>query len=145
VCALAISCLSISMGDVMLRAAPVPFRKRPQGQSKPGRTTPRPPALNLVSASYATFQVTLSFDRAIDVSAFDVSTIFVNDAERSMALQGGGEFSLSDANTVSLSMSEIGDYEGGETVLIASANSGIVAVDDGGTWDGTEGTGLPFP
>ena len=109
------------------------------------QAVPVVPALTLVSASYGTFQAVLSFDRAIDLSAFDPTAIFVNDAERAMRVQGGGEYSLSDPNTVSLSMGEVGDYEGGETTLEAGAGNGIVAVDDGAAWSGTEGTGLPFP
>jgi hypothetical protein len=123
----------------------IPPKKRPDRMPRKKTAVPAPAALTLVSASYGSFTATVSFDRPIDVSAFDPSSIFVNDADRSMALQGGGEYSLSDANTVSLSMSEIGDYEGGQTVLTASASSRIVAVDDGGTWAGTSGTGLPFP
>src|SRR5206468_6304458 len=88
------------------------------------------PALTLVSASYGSFTATLSFDRAIDLSAFDPTTIFVNDAERSMRVQGVGEYSLQDPNTVAVSMGEIGDYEGGQSVLQANAGNGIVAVDD---------------
>jgi hypothetical protein len=128
-------------GASMIIIAPLPRRGRRQ---KAVFGAPPVAQLMLVSASYATFEAVLSFDRAIDVSAFDPTTIFVNDAERWMALRGG-EYSLSDPNTVSLSMGEIGDYEGGETTLEASAGNGIVAVDDGAAWGGTEGTGLPFP
>jgi hypothetical protein len=100
--------------------------------------------LTLVAASYGTFTLTMSFDRAIDISSFDPTTIYVNDAERAMAMQGGGEYSLQDDNTIAMSMGEIGDYEGPDTVLQAGANSGIVAVDDHATWAGSAGTELPF-
>jgi hypothetical protein len=126
-------------------SAPINQRRRARRVKPEVAGTPPVAVLTLVAASYSTFQVTLSFDRAIDLSAFDPTTIFVNDAERSMALQGGGEYSLSDPNTVAASMGEIGDYEGGETTLEAGAGNGIVAVDDGAAWAGTEGTGLPFP
>jgi hypothetical protein len=52
---------------------------------------------------------------------------------------------LTDERTVRVPLVLIGPFGELKHVLIASAATGIVAVDDGGTWAGTDGTNLPFP
>jgi len=46
---------------------------------------------------------------------------------------------------VSVNLQVVGEPTGALTTLTASAATGIVAVDDGGTWAGTTNTELPFP
>jgi hypothetical protein len=47
--------------------------------------------------------------------------------------------------SVRIFMNPIGEAEVGAVTLSASAASGIVAVDDGGTWSGASALALPFP
>ena len=62
---------------------PKSHRKRPPKVRKPSATVPTPPAaLVLVSAAYQTFDdpiLTLVFDRAINIDAFEGPGIFIND------------------------------------------------------------------
>jgi hypothetical protein len=113
-------------------------KKRPKPRST--ATPPGPPALVLVSATYSHFEpayIVLGFDRAIDISALDGSAIGVDDGTiNSILYDGTGGASLVNATTVKIFLTELGYTPSAVTVLNASASSGIVAVDDGGTWPG---------
>jgi hypothetical protein len=50
-----------------------------------------------------------------------------------------------DPKTVQVDLANVDTYPGEDDELFADADNGIVAVDDGRTWAGTSGTGLPFP
>src|SRR5689334_6402031 len=116
----------------------VSFRRAPFPLASP------PVALTLVSASYSgpMMVLLLSFDRAVDIAAFDGSQIVVNVPADDLLLQGAGA-TLNDPVSVLVTMTEIGSAAGGALVMTATELSGIVAVDDGGTWAGV--TDLPLP
>jgi hypothetical protein len=90
--------------------------------------------------------VVLTFDRAIDIAGLDGAQITVNDG-----VYVGSVFAATGAATmltpasVRITMNPIGEAELGAVTLSASATSGIVAVDDGGTWSGAVDEPLPFP
>ena len=90
--------------------------------------------------------LTLAFDRAVDLSAFDGSQVIVNDgALVGKVYAATGPVTMLSPTTVAIVLVDVSeDYEPGVT-LTASAATGIVAVDDGGAWDGVTDLALPFP
>ena len=104
-------------------------------------------ALNLVAATYEeVVSVSLTFDRPIDIGALAGGQITVDDgAVAGILYAATGVATLTDPQTVRIELVEIGLSGGPGTRLTASAASGIVAVDDGGTWGGVSELELPFP
>ena len=133
----------------MLRRPPVVYRPHREGKTKKPVQTPTPPpaALTLVAATYEeVVSVSLTFDRAIDIGALAGGQITVDDgAVAGILYAATGVATLTDPQTVRIELSEIGLSSGPGTQLNASAASGIVAVDDGGTWGGVADLELPFP
>ena len=125
---------------------PKKHRKRPPKVRKPFGT-PGPVALVLVAAVYDEGPVvTLTFDRAIDIAAIDVTQIFVNDgAIMFFRYVGWDEAWLTSPTTVRVQLNGISEDPPPGVHLTADADSGIVAVDDGGTWSGVTDLSLPFP
>ena len=119
----------------------VSFRRVPFPLASP------PVALTLVSAEYAeAMWVELGFDRAVDISAIVVDQIEVEDGPVSNAIwQGSGAATLVGPTVVRVPVTEFDPSSSSGTVLNATAATGIVAVDDGGTWAGVSELGLPFP
>jgi hypothetical protein len=104
-------------------------------------------AVALVSASYDLDDgsVILTFDRAVNASALDASAITVNDGEFAAGLfVGSGPATVINPTTIKLFLEEIGGPTVNDVELTATAASGIVAVDDGGTWAGVTALVLPF-
>ena len=133
---------------MLLPAPPLyPSRRKPKAKKPSKLPTPPPAALTLVSAMYAEGQwVDLTFDRAVDIDAIVVTEIIVDDAATSGSQwRGTGTATLVDPVTVRVPVSEWSVAVGTGTDLIASAATGIVAVDDGGTWAGVTMLALPFP
>ena len=133
----------------MLIIPPTKFRKH-GGRTKPQRATQAPPAQELILESAVfdndTVTVTLTFDRAIDIAGIVVGgDIIVNDAAVTGNLYEAYGATLAAPNIVSVNLQVVGEPTGALTTLTASAATGIVAVDDGGTWAGTTNTELPFP
>jgi hypothetical protein len=125
----------------------VPKFHKPHARTKWKPPAPTPPpgvALVLISADYHSgIDVVLSFDRAIDVSAFDPSQITMVDVFPHKTFTGGST-SIIDPLTVRIWLVETGPYGGSAHTLTATAATGIVAVDDGGTWAGVTDLNLPF-
>ena len=113
----------------------------------------RPPvvpaaALTLVSATYdiETESVILSFDRAVDASAYDPTAITVQDGVYAGGLfVGSGPASVINPTTIQVFLEQIGSPTVSDVELWATAATGIVATDDGGTWAGVTALVLPFP
>jgi hypothetical protein len=124
---------------------PIRYRQRPAG---PKEQVAPPAALTLVSATYdiETESVTLAFDRAVDASAYDPAAITVQDG-----LYAGGLFVGSDPatvinpTTIQVFLEQIGSPTVSDVELSATAGTGIVAADDGGTWGGVTALVLPYP
>jgi hypothetical protein len=129
----------------MLLIPTIPFigkRRKPQ--------TPPPAALTLVEASYSTDDgalVRLKFDRAIDIAGIDESQIGVKDGlslHQQLVGNAGGVVVI-DPQTIDVYLVASGAYAGADQLLTATGATGIVAVDDGGTWAGVSDLALPYP
>jgi hypothetical protein len=111
-------------------------------------TSAAPVALTLVGATYDKDApcVDLAFDRAIDIDAIDVTQVIVDDDVFTGSRLVGFETAvLVNATTVRVPLNPIDGAMHPDIHLTVSAASGIVAVDDGGTWDGADELALPFP
>ena len=133
----------------MLTLPPPPFRKhRRPPRRRPPVAAPTLP-LNLVAASYTIDEfvtLTLTFDRAIDISGLDGTVIFVRDGDETHTLwHGTGGAELLGPAIVQITLNEFDPESVPGIVLSASATSGIVAVDDGGQWAGASNLPLPYP
>lgn len=104
--------------------------------------------LVLVSATYDTDgpKATLTFDRAVDVSAFDGAAITVNDPVWAAAtFDGSGGAVLVSPAVVDVMLVPIDLPSGTIVTMSATAATGIAAADDGGTWAGAIDLALPYP
>ena len=134
-----------------MNSLPQPFKtaKRRVHHKRHSVMPPTPPvALLLVAASYDTdeFSVTLVFDRAVNAAGLDASAITVDDGEFAAGLfVGSGPATIVNPTTIKIFLEEIGGPTVSDVELSATGASGIVAVDDGGTWEGAAGVVLPFP
>jgi hypothetical protein len=131
----------------MLRIPPSVHIHKRRGR-KTRSAPPAPPALALVSASYDHDEqtLTLQFDRAVDVAGFDGTQVTVVDGEfNTQTFDGEAGATLLDPTTVRVALAVTGSYEGAGVKMTATGASGIVAMDDGGTWAGATDLELPFP
>ena len=131
----------------MLLFPPANFRKPPR-HVEPAPLPPGPPqTLTLVSAAYDEIGLTLAltFDRPVDAADFDAAQVSVNDGSFNMALYGGvGPAGVLAPTQISVALARLADAPLAPVTMSASALTGITAVDDGGTWAGVNGVGLPF-
>jgi hypothetical protein len=114
-----------------------------------GRSTEATPlaTLLLISASYdeSVPAVFLTFDRAVDASAFVAGQVIVDDGSIAPGLWGGvGAAGILGPTQIAVALERLGDAPVGPVTLTATALTGITAVDDGGTWAGVTDVGLPF-
>ena len=109
---------------------------------------PPPAPLVLVAATYDELvpSVTLGFDRPIDVSGLIGTDVLVRDGDAlQLLLAATGGHVMQSATSVQLMLETVeGDATPG-VVLTATPANGIVAVDDGGAWDGASELPLPWP
>jgi hypothetical protein len=120
------------------------FRKP---RAKPTPPPAPPQTLVLVSASYdeSVPAVFLTFDRAVDAAAFVAAQVIVNDGSIAPGIWGGvGPAGILAPTQIAVSLERLGDAPVGPVMLSATASTGLTAVDDGGTWAGVSGVGLPF-
>jgi len=128
----------------MITISPPPYRKSKRIKFPPP-VAPPPVALVLVEAVYTSgLSVMLTFDRAINVAAFNGFQITLRDGLQETLYQAGTA-STPSANVAVLTLEQSGTYFGAETTLTATASTGIVAANDGGTWAGVTNLQLPFP
>jgi len=132
----------------MLTVPPPKYRpRRPRPMRKAPTPTPPPAALVLVAAEFgeATW-VRLAFDRAIDVAGLDGAQITIDDGPvTEFRWAATGAATLLGPAVVRIDVALVGPSTAPSTTLTATAASGIVAADDGGTWAGVTNLGLPFP
>jgi hypothetical protein len=120
------------------------YRQKPAGPKE----QVAPVALTLVAATYdiETESVTLAFDRAVDAAAYDPAAITAQDGLYAGGLfVGSGPASVINPATIQVFLEQIGSPTVSDVELSATALTGIVAVDDGGTWAGVTNLVLPFP
>jgi hypothetical protein len=122
------------------------FRKRHGRERPPARVLP----LSLVQATYLSGgeggpAIRLAFDRAIDVSGLVGTQIVIADGSiNGLRYDAQGDLTVIDPQTIEIGLVDIESWAGPDVRLTASAASGIVAADDGGTWAGVTNLMLPF-
>ena len=127
----------------MILIPPIPFRGR---RRRKGLVAP-PAALTLVAAAYnpAYPFIELEFDREIDFSAMVGSAITVMDtASQHAKMAATGEVVVINPKKIQVTMVNAGAMSGSGVKLTATGGNGIVAVDDGGAWEGVTDVDLPF-
>jgi hypothetical protein len=136
---------------MLLREGPLVYRRR-AGVTKPRKAPPAPPAppaaLTLVAASFDLddFSVVLTFDRGVDAAGLNAAAITLQDGEFAVgSFVGSGPATVINPTTIKVFLEEIGGPTVPDVELSATAATGIVAVDDGGTWGGVTALVLPFP
>ena len=125
------------------------FRKRSALSSKRKQSSPPTPpqTLVLVSAIYDENEpvLFLTFDRAVDASGFVAGQVIVNDGSFDSGVYGGvGPAGILSPTQISVALELLEAAPPGPVMLSATASTGLVAVDDGGTWAGVSDVGLPF-
>jgi hypothetical protein len=90
-------------------------------------------------------KVILTFDRPIDIAGIQVDQVSVAVASVNQTFRGTGAPLVVSPTAVRVSLVSIGPQSGTGVRLTATAATGIVAVDDGGTWSGVTNLTLPFP
>ena len=125
------------------------FQPRKPPHRRPHAAAPKTPpqTLTLISASYDENEavLTLAFDRAVDASPLVAAQVTVYDGSINMdAYAGIGAASILSPTTIQITLTITGPASEAPVTLTASALTGIVAVDDGGTWAGVSELGLPF-
>lgn len=118
-------------------------RRRRQGVP----SSPAPAGLTLVAALYEdSTWVRLTFDRPIDIGALVGNAIVVDDgAITGVRWEAIGTATLLDPVTVQIELTDFAGSSRSDTVLDATAATGIVVISDGGTWPGVMNLVLPFP
>jgi hypothetical protein len=132
----------------MLIVPEIPPRRHRKTTPPPVEPAPPPVALALVAASYDSddFSVELTFDRAVDASGLAAAAVTLQDGEFAAAsFVGAWPAAVISPTTIKVFLAEIGGPTVNDVELTATAASGIVATDDGGTWAGVTGLVLPFP
>jgi hypothetical protein len=135
----------------MLITPPPKFRKnrKPPEETAVASTPPVPGApLNLVSAQYQVdpdLVLLMVFDRAVDISAFNGAAIELDDGAVNGQVYSGASASAVDEVTVQVTLAAQGPESNPGIYLYGTGGSGIVAVDDGGTWVGVIGLALEIP
>jgi hypothetical protein len=104
-------------------------------------------ALVLTAAAYDVSGplVLLTFDRDIDIDAIDVGQFQVSDGELTMRRYlGTGAAEILGPQLVRVMLAEQAVITAGNVSMTVLAENGIIAVDDGGTWEGVNDLSLPF-
>lgn len=118
-------------------------RKQIRRREPPPLPAPPPPvALTLVQARYDSTEVVLrlTFDRAVDVDAFASSAVTVGDGLYNLSNYVATAASLEAPEVVRIALEPTGPFQYTDVMMEASAATGIIAADDGGTWPGTPGS-----
>lgn len=115
--------------------------RRPPGPKAP----PAGPVLGSASFLAGDPSLQLEFDGYdIDVSSFDPSSITVNDPASGSVYHAVSAVVLGGI-IVQVLMTPTGASSGTQTLLNATAATGIRSADDGTEWAGAAGLELPFP
>jgi hypothetical protein len=126
----------------MLTVTPPKFR------AHRGRRLPPPPpaALTLVAAAYdfALHWIDLTFDRAVNIAAMDVTQITIDDSDSGNRYRGSGTPTLTAPATVRVETTFVETVSVPNTFLTAGPANGIIAANDGGRWAGVTDQVVPF-
>jgi len=133
----------------MLSIGPPNFVRRRQFKQERSSAPPPPAPLTLVSATYDSdnFWLFLTFDRAIAVDpVLNGDAISLDDGVTwHQFFDGGGGWEFPDPATIKIFL-DGGKGSGSTQVLLtATGATQIVAVDNGGIWEGCTSLVVPFP
>jgi hypothetical protein len=109
-----------------------------------------PPIAQALVLTAATFDATgpnvlMTFDRAVDAAGMDVGQVRLFDGVTTFRnYVGQGVMTQASPESVRVSLMELGATGAGDVTLTVLDENGIVAVDDGGTWEGVNELPLPF-
>ena len=119
-----------------------PHRRKRRASAPPAA----PAALTLISATYdgGGPELTLVFDRPINIDAYDGSQIIVDAQVDHRVYDGTNGVSLIGPDTVLIGLNDAAGSSGTEVLLTVGAANGIVAVDDAQMWGGCTDLVLPF-
>ena len=122
-----------------------PLRPQRRSSIKPkGVVPPLLIAPTLVAATYESeTALTLTFDRAVTVTAGSLANVRVFDGSHGKTY-GGGSFQVQSPVRVRVSLGYVGTFGGGEVKMSIVGPSGIAAADGGLAWAGVTDLGLPF-
>jgi hypothetical protein len=128
----------------------IPAPRRKLRRRKPGAAAPTPPAGPpvLTAATYDNDAATLTlvFDRAIDIAAYDGNQVKVDDDQfTGYRYLGTSGAALTAPTTVQITLERQDSAIGSGVHLLASSDSGIVSAGDGSEWEGASNLALPFP
>jgi uncharacterized protein (DUF2141 family) len=126
----------------MLVDSPAPYRPR-----RRIRNAPTAPPLTLVSADYneSDATLTLQFDRAINSAGINTAAFTLHDGlYDNTTYHGASSVTVINPTTIQLSLIAVGSYSVAVVTMDATPNSGIVAMNNGGTWPGATNLILPF-
>ena len=119
------------------------IKKQPKIKPPP-TVAPVPPVVQPLVLQSAQFDASnvlkLVFDRAINIDQILLTEFYVNDGvyNHRVMTDGYGPL-LVDPQTVQFYLTAQGTWDVADIELSASDSTGIVAVDDGGTWPGVDG------
>jgi hypothetical protein len=122
----------------------------PSNYVKSSRRVTRKKSAAALVLTAATFDATgpnvlMTFDRAVDATGMDVGQVRLFDGETTFRnYVGQGVMTQASPESVRVSLTELGATGAGNVSLTVLDENGIVAVDDGGTWEGVSGLALPY-
>jgi hypothetical protein len=114
------------------------------GEQHNRRGTPRPRILSFATTARRP-RISTSGRENCASGGLVVGQYAVTDGPDGHSLVGFESPFLIGPNQVQVLMQITGSASGDEVLLSVGAGNGIVAVDDGGTWGGVIGLGVPFP
>ena len=125
----------------MIKFKDIPFIAK----RRDSRAVVAPTALTLVAASYNEASwVRVSFDRAISIGAINPSQITVRDGSMDGQIFVGVSATLISPVMVEIALAAVEPFSDEYVALYATATTGILAVNNGGTWAGVNELVLPF-
>ena len=89
--------------------------------------------------------LTLTFDRAVDVSGIAPGLLVIDDGPNGIAWGGTGVVEQPTALSVAVEMIEDAEFTGSGVSLTATGGAGIVSDGDDAPWAGVSGLALPWP
>ncbi len=132
----------------MITPIPSQFRKS-HSQKQRKKPVPPPPgaALTLVAGSYDSDALTLDiqFDRAVNAAGMQFAQMTLQDGIYNHLDYVPNSVANTGPSSLRFTLYPTGPTEAGIVNLLATALTGIVAINDGGIWPGTDGLELPWP
>ena len=124
---------------------PPPKNYRPRRRPAKKRVRVVSPTPVLVKVWYETaLNVTMEFDRDVDVTNFDSTTVRINDADYGDLFEGKPFIGVLAPNRIQVSIQQLGMATGSGVRLTVPEGNGLVAASDGAAWAGVTDVVIPF-